>query len=411
MVRKGWGLSVAAFKPDPTPSYSIVANAREVDMRLAVILLASTLLMPIQLSAQTCPPPDSTEGLAAIEGRVRDAIAQVPLGFAEIIVLNISTGESTRIRSDPSGGFSLCDVPAGEVSVSSHLGQLAASVGPIRLDPGESYSLVLDMNEPGENPDVGALAGVVLDAGLRTPIEGAEVLLPQFGEATITNSMGRFTFPTLPAGAVDIEVSRLGYATRNGKVHVDFNRTVQLEILLSTEPVELDPIIVTAVRQRIVLPGLEGIESRINSGWGKFVLEEEIQDRKPSRLTDMLRETGVEVMNNGQSIYMRRTGCGPMVYIDGVKVTHLPRSKSFMTPSTAISMSPMVKRGARSRLTGYENAEAEAASAVNDIVHPMDVVAVEVYRGPAEVPGEYLDSNAQCGVILIWTRRGNIHRK
>ena len=35
-----------------------------------------------------------------------------------------------------------------------------------------------------------------------------------------------------------------------------------------------------------------------------------------------------------------------------------------------------------------------------------DVRVVEIYRGPAEVPGQYLDSNAKCGVILIWTKRG-----
>ena len=47
----------------------------------------------------------------------------------------------------------------------------------------------------------------------------------------------------------------------------------------------------------------------------------------------------------------------------------------------------------------------EAAEAVNR-VHPMDVVAIEVYRGPAETPGPYIDSNSRCGVILIWTRNG-----
>jgi hypothetical protein len=32
--------------------------------------------------------------------------------------------------------------------------------------------------------------------------------------------------------------------------------------------------------------------------------------------------------------------------------------------------------------------------------------AVEVYRSAAEVPVEYGGSNAGCGVILLWSRRG-----
>ena len=36
---------------------------------------------------------------------------------------------------------------------------------------------------------------------------------------------------------------------------------------------------------------------------------------------------------------------------------------------------------------------------------PMfDMDQVEMYRGPAEIPVQYNDSNSQCGVILIWTR-------
>lgn len=50
---------------------------------------------------------------------------------------------------------------------------------------------------------------------------------------------------------------------------------------------------------------------------------------------------------------------------------------------------------------------AEAADAVN-LIHPSEVKAVEIYRGPSEIPGQYLDSNARCGIILIWTRRGDI---
>ena len=40
-----------------------------------------------------------------------------------------------------------------------------------------------------------------------------------------------------------------------------------------------------------------------------------------------------------------------------------------------------------------------------------DIEAMEVYTGPADVPGEYAGRNAGCGVIVIWTRSGPIRRK
>ncbi|MFC1791532.1 hypothetical protein ACFL0I_03600 [Gemmatimonadota bacterium] len=46
-----------------------------------------------------------------------------------------------------------------------------------------------------------------------------------------------------------------------------------------------------------------------------------------------------------------------------------------------------------------------AAQAVN-LIPPSDIQAIEIYHGPADTPGQYLDSRSQCGVILIWTRRG-----
>lgn len=387
-------------------------------MRPVVILLWSVLLLPVQLQAQSCPPPDSAAGLAAVEGMVRDAEARVALGFAQIILANLGTGASSRTRSDPSGRFRFCDVPVGQISLGGHLGQLRASAGPISLKPGDRYSLILEMAPPGEDPNVGTLTGVVLDAGLGTPIEGAEVLLPQFGQTTITNSLGRFTFPTLPAGPVELRVSMLGYAPRSGNMEVKFNRTIQTEILMSTQPVQLDPIVVTAVRQRIVLPGLEDIERRINSGWGKFLLEDEIQRRAPQKLSHALFEAGVETGSSGREVWIRRTGCAPMVYIDGARVTHMPRSKSLggagssaATKAVSDVVTGRWRDAYETKPPRKDNAEAEAAQAINDLVHPMDIIAVEVYRGPAEVPGQYLDSNAQCGVVLIWTRRGNVSRK
>jgi hypothetical protein len=35
-----------------------------------------------------------------------------------------------------------------------------------------------------------------------------------------------------------------------------------------------------------------------------------------------------------------------------------------------------------------------------------DIVAIEVYTGPTELPGEYSGRNGGCGVVVVWTRSG-----
>jgi hypothetical protein len=39
-----------------------------------------------------------------------------------------------------------------------------------------------------------------------------------------------------------------------------------------------------------------------------------------------------------------------------------------------------------------------------------DVIGVEVYTGPSDVPGEFAGSNAACGVVVVWTRSGPVRR-
>lgn len=37
---------------------------------------------------------------------------------------------------------------------------------------------------------------------------------------------------------------------------------------------------------------------------------------------------------------------------------------------------------------------------------PGLVEGIEIYRGLSTVPAQFLNSDAKCGVVAIWTRRG-----
>lgn len=49
---------------------------------------------------------------------------------------------------------------------------------------------------------------------------------------------------------------------------------------------------------------------------------------------------------------------------------------------------------------------APGARQIDQLITPMDIEAVEIYRSPSEVPARFTTAASQCGVILIWSRRG-----
>jgi hypothetical protein len=115
---------------------------------------------------------------------------------------------------------------------------------------------------------------------------------------------------------------------------------------------------------------------RARSGLGHFIMREEIQRRQPLVITDMIaRVPGVWVgpITTGSPIRIfRGGGCAPAVFLDGV-------------PLDPIGLLPLDMN-------------------INDMVNPDDVEGIEVYKGGATIPPEFLMFGG-CGVVAIWTRR------
>ena len=116
------------------------------------------------------------------------------------------------------------------------------------------------------------------------------------------------------------------------------------------------------------------------------------------RTTDLLQGTRLVLMNDGKQIYSGRSLCAPVVYIDDVRITH----GSGATQLKTAGLGDPVSQGGD---LGKVDEGTLAAEAVN-LVHPQHIQAIEIYSGPGNTPGQYLNSRSRCGVILIWTRRG-----
>ena len=204
-----------------------------------------------------------------------------------------------------------------------------------------------------------------------------------------TAADGSFALQLRAAASVRIQAQRAGYRTTlTDPLPVALREAVEVEVRLSAAAVAIEPLRVTA---RVEPPKrrnleLNGFYDRERQGIGKYVRREEIEGRPNQNLAQVLARvqgTAIQYQGSKQYIYFPRNGrpvlrqsfrgppqnaCLPRLYVDGARVTY------------------------------------DANNDINAVVNPGQVEAIEVFRGPAEIPVQYNDSNSMCGVILIWTR-------
>jgi hypothetical protein len=250
-------------------------------------------------------------------------------------------------------------------------------------------------------PGDARIVGQVLDQGNRKPVKAALVTLSLPGSGVVgtaeTDGNGRFVFGEVAAELYFVKVERLGYRQREDSLRAISAQTVEVTVPLASQPVELAPITVTVRSRWLELNGF--YERRDMDGIKAHIIDRDmIERRMPPMITDLLDQApGVEVVfvdvgrrtlrfnrhvpmpaeagkPQRSALDQRRTGpdekgCEPDLYIDG----QLHRNTS----------------------TGL--------SKVDDfnVISPIAIEAIEVYVGNTP-----LQFHHNCGVILIWTKRG-----
>ncbi len=213
------------------------------------------------------------------------------------------------------------------------------------------------------------LSGVVTDQATSKPITGVAVVIGDRVIAT-TNSDGTFRISTtlIVPGSNVVSFRRIGYGSTAKLWWVGADQTeVVLHVTLETLAVRLATIVVA------VEPGargkLRGFYERRRTQIGEFLGPAEIERRRRNTVSDILATVPGILVNPGGIRFARmRPRCrGLEFYLDGLSLRALGRS-------------------------------------IDQVVNHEDIVAIEVYSGPARVPLQYSATNSDCGVILIWTR-------
>jgi hypothetical protein len=230
--------------------------------------------------------------------------------------------------------------------------------------------------------------GILLDAAGGGPIPRGTVVISanrgRWRHAVQTDSVGGFRFADVSPGAYRVRAGRMGYRDAVGELALSGDSVVSLEVRA--------PVTVVSRSTRSVSPVLRGFYQRMQNGAGRFVTREEIEARRPARITDMLRSipnlhASPQRMGSGSGFSHGSSGnrCNMVFFVDGMRINEpaLPGSR----------------------------APANHEPLIDDYVNADEVEGMEVYRGESDTPAEFTTRWVQCGTILIWTRRGSTERR
>lgn len=103
-----------------------------------------------------------------------------------------------------------------------------------------------------------SISGVILDAGGRTAVEGAEITLVGLRRRVVSSALGEFRFDEVPPGFVVLHTTHPGYRERTDTVGLAPGERVEVRLTVSAEAIELEPLNVVA-RRGTLGAGLTGM--------------------------------------------------------------------------------------------------------------------------------------------------------
>jgi len=233
------------------------------------------------------------------------------------------------------------------------------------------------------------VTGRVVDDLSERPLQGARVLLLNRYNKTagyaVTGDSGRFRFERSDYGIYRLDIKAPGFEPAVTPLLwiLEGRDFADLEVRLAPHAVLLAPLEVVAMSALGTSPVLENMMERRLHGFGYQITRQDIEERHPNNVSDMLAELpGVRMLmsgnrTGGRTIRMTRSVAGPgggdcpvQVWIDGMLASR-----------------------------------SDEDVVIDDLVRPLDIEAIEVFRGLSSIPPEFLNAMARCGVVAIWTRR------
>jgi hypothetical protein len=250
------------------------------------------------------------------------------------------------------------------------------------------------------------LAGVVREDSTGRPVVGVEVTIEGKANRATTDSAGRYSFGA-PSGVQIVLFRAPGYRPIRMRVSMKGD-TVQADasLLRAGQATQLDPVQVKAPT-RVATVGRDGFEERQAQGFGKFIDSVALRARESRRLSDVLRElTGVKLIEY-------REPPSPAITIRAISPTS-PMSQSYDIERPVVGVihvpgnPPCFVSVFFNGTTIYRSERRTAIGQPPDFSRDFSVSSlesVEYYRSASQVPPQFGGSNADCGALVLWSRR------
>jgi hypothetical protein len=215
------------------------------------------------------------------------------------------------------------------------------------------------------------IAGRVTDKATGRALR-AEIALVNTTRSVFSDSSGRYEFSGLPSGTLMFQARSLGFTARTFTLQLSPGHQLAHSISMdSIAAAQRLPAVGVAANAPTTNYRLTAFERRKQTGRGFYLTEDEIIKSGASSIAEAVRHfRGV--------IYECGGGRGCFV--------RMARAPGRCLPEYVVDDQVMNDFGPHTPI--------------------RDIIALELYSGPADAPGEYAGRNAGCGLVVVWTRSG-----
>ncbi len=231
--------------------------------------------------------------------------------------------------------------------------------------------------------------GVVKEDSSARPLLRVDVSIEKSNRQTHTDSAGGYLLDA-PTGNQVVVFRLLGFRSVRIRVNVKKNDTTQVDatMLRETGGQPLDPVSISG-RMPARGMGREAFAERRANGLGKFIDSTELRKAEGRRLSDFLRgSTGVRMVEfrTGTMNVEVRAASSIQMGMDG-------------QPNCWVSV-------VFDNVTIYKTGSRGDPPDLSKEFRPENLDAIEYYKNRAETPLAFSALGGDCGVLVLWSRRG-----